>query len=69
MFVIHLSSITNISNIKCTKAPYPSRKEAHHHMRRIMQKGKQMRAYVCPDCYKYQLTSDVRGKWKEIKGI
>lgn len=43
----------------CTKIKYSSRKKAHFAMRSIMKAGKAMRAYLCPQCKQYHLTSDL----------
>ena len=43
----------------CGKTTFNSRTDAHWAMKKIMQSGKKLRVYKCPNCFKYHLTSDV----------
>ena len=43
----------------CVKVAYNTRNKAHIALRHILSKGKRLRIYKCPHCYKYHLTSQV----------
>lgn len=46
--------------MKCSKVSF-SKGKAHTAQKTIQIKGKQMRSYKCPECFKYHLTSDLNG--------
>lgn len=52
---------------KCAKVAYGNKQKAHHAMRAIMQAGKPMRAYKCPNCYKYHLTSKLDDHYARLR--
>lgn len=43
----------------CGKVKYSSKQKAHHAIETIERAGKLMRAYECPHCHKWHLTSDL----------
>ena len=47
--------------MKCVKVSF-SKDGAHTALRKIIKRGKVMRAYQCEKCFRWHLTSDTKGR-------
>lgn len=47
--------------MECVKVPF-SKEKVGKALRKIMNRGKAMRAYKCDKCFKYHVTSSLKGE-------